>query len=36
MEKETFNKAQQILKRFDPLKFGIISVEVIWELLLST
>ncbi|KAH8878446.1 Endoplasmic reticulum junction formation protein lunapark-A [Schistosoma japonicum] len=27
MEKETFNKAQQILKRFDPLTFASITVE---------
>ncbi|CAH8557051.1 unnamed protein product [Schistosoma curassoni] len=27
MEKETFNKAQQILKRFDPLTFASIAVE---------
>ncbi|CAH8507284.1 unnamed protein product [Schistosoma turkestanicum] len=27
MEKETFNKAQQILKRFDPLKFASIAIE---------
>ncbi|CAH8531258.1 unnamed protein product [Heterobilharzia americana] len=27
MEKETYNKAQQILKRFDPLAFASISVE---------
>lgn len=27
MEKETFNKAQQILKRFDPLTFASLAVE---------